>query len=207
MPPKRGCMNSTTSLPTGSAHLVDALELVDWRSGEIRERATNDWLLTETLTALGRIDHPKVQKWVKTLRRHQPQLLTSLDWLAASLTDFQPQLARQLPHPARQHAFCRTVARHWRLAQALINGHTQFSTLAQQAETDLQDWLARQPHLQPLADQLQALLDAAGRTSSMIENINGLLQQFLHQHRAFRNLDTLQLYLNLFTLVAQYAPL
>ena len=141
-----------------------------------------------------------MQKWVKTLRRHQPQLLTSLDWLAATLTDFQPQLARQLPHPARQQAFCRTVARHWRLAQALINGHTQFRTLALQAEADLQDWLARQPHLQPLADRLQALLDAAGRTSSMIENINGLLQQFLHQHRAFRNLDTLQLYLNLFTL-------
>ena len=26
-------------------HLVDALELVDWRRGEIRERATNEWLL------------------------------------------------------------------------------------------------------------------------------------------------------------------
>lgn len=182
------------------SHLVDALELVDWRSGEIRERATNDWLLTETLTALAQIDHPQVQKWVKTLRRHQPQLLTSLDWLAASLTDFLPQLARQLPHPARQHTFCRTVARHWRLSQALINGHVRFRSLAQQAETDLLDWLTAQPHLQPLADQLQALLDAAGRTSSMIENINGLLQQFLHQHRAFRNLDTLQLYLNLFTL-------
>ena len=181
-------------------HLVDALELVDWRSGEIRERATNDWLLTETLTALERIDHPRVQKWVKTLRRHQPQLLTSLDWLAASLTDFRPQLAQQLPHPLRQQAFCRTVARHWRLSQALINGHTRFSTLAQQAATDLQDWLTAQPHLQPLADRLQTLLDAAGRTSSMIENINGLLQQFLHQHRAFRNLETLQLYLNLFSL-------
>ena len=184
----------------GLAHLVDALELVDWRSGEIRERAINDWLLTETLAALERIDHPKVQKWVKTLRRHQSQLLTSLDWLAASLADFQPQLARQLPHPVRQHAFCRIVARHWRLAQALINGHTRFISLAQQAETDLQDWLTAQPHLQPFADQLLAWLDAAGRTSSMIENINGLLQQFLHQHRAFRNLDTLQLYLNLFTL-------
>jgi len=182
------------------AHLVDALELVDWRSGEIRERATNEWLLTETLTALERIDHPRVQKWVKTLRRHQPQLLTSLDWLAASLTDFRPQLARQLPHPLRQQAFCRTVARHWRLSQALINGHTRFSSLAQQAATDLQDWLTAQPHLQPLADQLQTLLDAAGRTSSMIENINGLLQQFLQQHRAFRNLETLQLYLNLFAL-------
>jgi len=182
------------------SHLIDALELVDWRSGEIREGATNDWLLTETLAALERINHPKVQKWVKTLRRHQPQLLTSLDWLAASLTDFQPQLERQLPHPLRQQAFCRTVARHWRLAQALLNGHAQFSSLAQQAEADLQDWLTRQPHLQPLADRLQSLLDAAGRTSSMIENINGLLQQFLHQHRAFRNLETLQLYLNLFTL-------
>lgn len=181
-------------------HLVDALELVDWRSGEIRQPTTNSWLLTETLTALEHIDHPKVQKWVKTLRRHQTQLLTSLDWLAAALTDFQPQLARQLPHPARQQAFCRTVARHWRLAQALINGHTQFRSLAQLAQADLQEWLGRQPHLQPLADQLLALLDAAGRTSSMIENINGLLQQFLHQHRAFRNLDTLQLYLNLFTL-------
>ncbi len=182
------------------SHLVDALELVDWRSGEIRERATNDWLLTETLVALAQIDHPRVQKWVKSLHRHQSQLLTSLDWFAAALADCRPQLARQLPHPVRQQSFCRTVARHWRLSQALINGHHQFRPLAQQAETDLQDWLAAQPHLQPLVDHLQTLLDAAGRTSSMIENINGLLQQFLHQHRAFRNLDTLQLYLNLFTL-------
>jgi len=182
------------------AHLVDALELVDWRSGEIRERATNDWLLTECLAALGRIDHATVRKWVKTLRRHQPQLLTSLDWLAASLTDFRSQLARQLPHPARQQAFCRMVARHWRLTQALINGHARFRPLAHQAAADWQEWLTAQPHLQPFADQLLTLLDAAGRTSSMIENINGLLQEFLHQHRAFRNLDTLQHYLNLFTL-------
>jgi hypothetical protein len=181
-------------------HLVDALELVDWRSGEIRERATNDWLLTECLTALGRIDQATVRKWVKTLRRHQSQLLTSLDWLAASLTDFRAQLARQLPHPARQQAFCRMAARHWRLTQALINGHARFRPLAHQAAADWQEWLTAQPHLQPFADQLQTLLDAAGRTSSMIENINGLLQQFLHQHRAFRNRDTLQLYLNLFTL-------
>ena len=181
-------------------HLVDALEPVDWRSGEIRERAINEWLLTETLTALERIEHPRVQKRVKTLRRHQSRLLTSPDWLAASLADLQPQLARQLPHPARQQAFCRTVARHWRLAQALTNGHTRFRPLARQARADLQNWLTDQPHLQPLTDRLQALPDAAGRTSSMIENINGLLQPFLHQHRAFRNLETLQLYLNLFTL-------
>lgn len=182
------------------AHLDDALELVDWRSGEIRERATNEWLLTETLTAMARIDQPRVQKWVKTLRRHQPQLLTSLDWLAGSLTPCQTQLAQLLPQPAQQQAFSRTVARYWRLRQALINGHSHFHPQARQAETALHALLADQPQLQPVADHWLTLLDAACRTSSLIENINGLLQQFLHQHRAFRNLDTLQLYLNLFTL-------
>ena len=34
----------------------------------------------------------------------------------------------------------------------------------------------------------------------MIENINGLLKQFLHNHKAFRCSETLQLYLNLFVL-------
>lgn len=182
------------------AHLNDALELVDWRSGEIRERATNEWLLTETLTAMAQIDHARVQKWVKTLRRHRGQLLTSLDWLAGSLQSFQAQLARGLPQAQLQQTFCRTVARTWRLRQALINGHAQFQSQAQQAAEALQTLLADHPDWQPLVDHLLSLLDAACRTSSLIENINGLLQQFLHQHRAFRNLDTLQAYLNLFTL-------
>lgn len=51
-----------------------------------------------------------------------------------------------------------------------------------------------------MADQLSRMLDAACRTSSLIENINGLLKQFLHNHRAFRSPETLQLYLNLFVL-------
>ena len=63
-------------------HLCDALEVVDWRSGEIRDRAINEWLLVQTLTAMEAIDHPRVQKWVKSLRRHQHQLLTYLDWLS-----------------------------------------------------------------------------------------------------------------------------
>jgi len=34
------------------SHLYDAFELVDWRSGEIRDREINQWLLEETLTAM-----------------------------------------------------------------------------------------------------------------------------------------------------------
>jgi hypothetical protein len=46
------------------SHLVDALELVDWRSGEIRDLTINQWLLEETLAAMSHIDQPRVQKWI-----------------------------------------------------------------------------------------------------------------------------------------------
>ena len=181
------------------SHLVDALELVDWRSGEIRDRAINGWLLEETLAAMSDIDHPRVRKWVKTLRRHQSQLLTSLGWFEASLQPYRQQLAPILP--ADQHeTFLRTVARHWRSQQALINGHLSFRRKAQEAEAALQALHGQAPQRRHMAEKLCALLDAACRTSSILEGVNGLLKQFLHNHQAFRCPDTLQLYLNLFVL-------
>jgi hypothetical protein len=181
-------------------HLCDALEVVDWRSGEIRDRAINEWLLEETLTALETIDHPRVQKWVKTLRHYQTQLLTCLDWLAASLQPYLTDLAQHLETSEEQKQFMQLVARCWRLRQGIINGHKGFQHRLQQAQQELEAFLASAPHLAPFVDQLTDLLDAAARTSSMIENINGLLKQFLHNRRSFRNSDTLQHYLNLFTL-------
>ena len=180
-------------------HLVDALELVDWRRGEIRERATNEWLLAETLTAMSLIEQPCIQTWVKTLRRHQGQLLTSLDWLAVSLHPLRQQLAERMEGSAAE-SFMRHVARCWRLRQGVINGHRQFRTRLHQAEAALHALIADDAWRQQQADQLFHLLDAACRTSSLIEGINGLLKQFLHNHRAFHSPETLQLYLNLFVL-------
>jgi hypothetical protein len=193
------CYDQHAAFAEWLAHLVDALELVDWRSGEIRDLAINQWLLEETLAAMSHIDQPRVQKWVKTLRRHQKQLLTSLDWLAASLKPYRQQLA-QIVAPDQQESFMRTVARHWRLQQALINGHSSFGQQAQAAETALQEMVANDAQCRQLAENLMTLLDAACRTSSMIEGVNGLLKQFLHNHQAFRSPETLQLYLNLFVL-------
>ncbi|MCB0033883.1 MAG: hypothetical protein KDE51_07685 [Anaerolineales bacterium] len=192
------CYDQHTALAEWVSHLVDALELVDWRSGDIRDPATNQWLLEETLAAMSDIDQPRVQKWVKTLRRHQTQLLTSLHWLATSLKPFLVQLA-QVVAPDQRDSFLRTVARHWRLQQALINGHQPFRQPAQDAAAFYKLLTAHQPY-QLLADNLLTLLDAACRTSSMIEGVNGLLKQFLHNHQAFRSPETLQLYLNLFVL-------
>jgi hypothetical protein len=193
------CYDQHAAFAEWLSHLVDALELVDWRSGEIRDLAINQWLLEETLSAMSDIDQPRVQKWVKTLRRHQKHLLTSLDWLAASLKPYRQQLA-QIVAPDQQDSFMRTVARHWRLRQALINGHSSFRQQAQAAETTLQEMVANDAQCQQLAENLITLLDAACRTSSMIEGVNGLLKQFLHNHQAFRSPETLQLYLNLFVL-------
>jgi hypothetical protein len=195
---EEGCYEQHDTFAQWLIHLLDALELVDWRSGEIRDRAINKWLLDETLTAMATLDHSAVQRWVKSLRRHQPQLLTSLDWLQTAL-----QAADPLWHiiPVDQHhLFLRTVARHWRLQQALINGHSSFAPLAQEAQRALHSLIAQDPQRQRLVDHLLSLFDGACRTSSMVERVNGLLKQFLHNHQAFRSSDTLQLYLNLFVL-------
>lgn len=185
---------------TWFAHLCDALEVVDLRSGEIRDKKTNAWLLEETLTALEQIDHKRAAKWVRTLRRYQTQLLTYLDWLAAALTPYEQELTQTLPDGPARIQFMRLVARTWRLQQALISGHTYLASMAQKSEQTLHTVLGDSPLLTQLAQQLTAILDGASRASSLVENINGLLKQFLHNRRCFRNAQTLQHYLDLFTL-------
>jgi hypothetical protein len=181
-------------------HLCDALELVDLRSGEIRERQINNWLLEETLQAMAGLAHPQVQKFVRSLRRHQAQLLTFLDWAAEMLLPFQQMLGAHISAPAHRHDFVHAVARCWRLRQALINGQHSRKRQADAAEAWLQLWLNESAAFPPLATYLMNILDASGHTSSLIECLNGLLKMFLNNRRAFRNRDTAQAYLNLFVL-------
>lgn len=181
-------------------HLDDAFELVDWRSGEIREPETNAWLLEQVLTAMEQIARTRVRKFVKTLRKHQKQLLTFLDWAALAMTPYRHKLRSHISCPSQQEQFVRTVARCWRLRQALINGHRHWQAQADQAEAALLNAIAADDNLAQLATQLMQLLDAAGHTSSLVENINGILKSFLNCRQSFRNLETLQAYLNLFTL-------
>ena len=181
-------------------HLYDALELVDLRSGEIRDRETNAWLLEETLKAMEQIEQPLVQKFVHSLRRHQDQLLTFLDWASQMLEPYHQMLATHIPDPAQQQLFMRTVARTWRLRQALINGQRSRRRQAAEAEALLEHLLDGDETRIALATYLMRILDAAGHTSSLIECINGLLKSFLNNRRAFRNRETAQAYLNLFVL-------
>ena len=87
-------------------HLYDAFELVDRRSGEIREPETNAWLLEQVLSAMEQIDQSRVRKFAKTLRNHQKQLLTFLDWAALAMIPYRHQLDNTSPPQKSKSCLC-----------------------------------------------------------------------------------------------------
>jgi len=69
--------------------LWEAVELVDWRNGDIRARPINQWLAEETLREMKRLPHPRIQKLVERLEGVVPEMLTFLDGSAQPLADWQ----------------------------------------------------------------------------------------------------------------------
>lgn len=188
-------------------HLYDALEMVDWRAGEIRDRQTANWLLTETIALMTPLTDKRIQRFVTTVRNHQSHLLTCLDWIADALPDWQTRLSEILPLSTAADLFRRTVARHWRLHQMLINGHKQWGGLADEAALELNRWVEATPLLAACASELIHILDAAGHTNSINECINSILKPFLHSRQSFRDPETLQAYLDLFVLWYNLHPI
>ena len=188
-------------------HLCDALELVDWRSGEIRTRELNDWLLHEVLKGLRTLDHPRVRKWVKYLEGQQDEMLTFLDWLELQLGPWQRQLAQLIPEAAQRAFFQATVARAWRLKRAVANGHTSFRSQAEFATALLAELVADDPAALHLAEALLNILEGVVRTSCAAETINSILRMYLTVKRSFQSRETAQAWFNLFCLWFNMHPL
>ena len=180
-------------------HLRDALAVVDWRSGEIRDRAINGWLLDETIAAVQAIDHASVHALVRTLQKYRSQLLTYLDWLEELLIPWRQRLVQLLPQAQEQTYYERAMARLWCLRQGVINGYRWRHRVAEAI-----DWLdlllADKPALRPLADDLCYILDSCGHSSSLIETVNGLCKSFLLARQTLSSRQTAQAYLDLFVL-------
>lgn len=188
-------------------HLCDALELVDWRSGEIREHEINEWLLTEVLKELRRLDHPRVRKLVKYLKDQQDVMLTFLDWLEVPLVPWQRQLAQHIPDEAQRQFFQAAVARAWRLNRAVANGHISFRSLAESATDLMTELVADDPVALKLAEALFNILEGVVRTSCAAETINSILRPYLTVKRSFQSRKTAQAWLNLFCLWFNMHPL
>lgn len=181
-------------------HLCDALELVDWRSGEIRNRETNDWLLNEVLKELRSFDHPRVRKLVTYLEDQQNEMLTFLDWLEIQLSLWQPRLTQWLPDETQRAFFQATIARAWRLNRAVANGHKTFRSQAEFASAFMSELLSGDPMAIQLAEELLNILEGVVRTSCAAEAINSILRPYLTIKRSFQSRKTAQAWLNLFCL-------
>jgi hypothetical protein len=188
-------------------HLCDALELVDWRSGEIRDRETNEWLLNEVLKELRALDHPRVRKLLTYLEGQQDEMLTFLDLLEVKLLPWQRQLAQYLPDQAQRKFFQSTVARAWRLNRAVANGHTAFCSQAEFATALMAELVADDPVAFKLAQALLNILEGVVRTSCAAETVNSILRPYLTVKRSFQSRETAQAWLNLFCLWFNMHPL
>lgn len=180
--------------------LCDALEIVDWRSGEIRDQEINAWLLDETIQGLRQLNHPRVKKLITHLCNQQDELLTFLDFLEIQMMPWRRKLARLLPDVQEQVFFERTVARAWRLNRALVNGHRQFRSEAEFALALVAELISDDEKRQALADELLTILENVVRTSCAAETVNSVLKPYLWVKRSFQSRETAQNWFNLFRL-------
>ncbi len=181
-------------------HLCDTLELVDWRSGEIRDSEINAWLLKEVLKELRTLDHPRVRKLVTYLEGQQAEMLTFLDWLEIKLHPWQCQLVQHFQDETQRQFFQSTVARAWRLNRAVANGHNSFRSEAEFATALMAELVADDPQAFQLAEALLNILEGVVRTSCAAETINSILRPYLFVKRSFQSRKTAQAWLNLFCL-------
>ena len=181
--------------------LWDSVELVDWRNGEIRQRAINQWLAEETLKGIQQLPHPRIQKLVEGLEKQLPEMLTFLDGIVESLADWQAQAEQHFQDHSSSASFQASVARFWRLEHAVQrNGHQNFRQAALEAQQFLTAWIEDDPQLKPLAERLLNILETTVRTSCAAETINSVLRPYLVRRRECTDFVNRQLFLNLFVL-------
>lgn len=180
--------------------LWDAVELVDWRSGEIRHRALNQWLADETLKGIKQLPHPRIQKLAERLENQLPEMLTFLDGIAQPLAAWQAQVEQHFQDPCWTACLQDSVARLWRLEHALRNGQKKFHKTVLEVQQWLAVWIESDPQIQALAEKLLNLLKRTVRTSCSAETINSVLRPYLDRRRECTDLISRQLFLNLFVL-------
>ena len=181
--------------------VVDAFEIVDLGSGEIRDHQLNEWLLDAAIAAMADLDHPQVVKMSEHLRHHKPRLLTYLNWLDEQIPPLQADLHAYLNDPDLEKTVLRTVARHWRLEHEVhSHQHRAFRPALARAKQEMALWIEGDPVLTQWAAQLHLLLELTLRASSAVENINSIFKPLVNRKKHFANPDTAHNFVALFVL-------
>jgi len=181
--------------------VADAFEIVDLRSGEIRSRETNEWLLDEAIAKMAQLDHPDVVKMSERLHKHKQYLLYYLDWLETQLSPQQAELHAYLNEPELEKVLLQAVGRKWRLQHEVQSMQRRaFRPSLKQAEQELATWIEGDTFLEQWSTKVHTLLEWVQRASSAVENINSIFKPLVTRKKHFDNSDTLLHFVALFVL-------
>jgi predicted nuclease of predicted toxin-antitoxin system len=184
-----------------SSWVADAFEIVDLRSGEVRERESNEWLLNEATTAMSQLDHPDVVKMSERLDNHKDRLLVYLDWLEERLSPLRAELHDYLDDPELEMVLLRAVARRWRLQHEVESMQRRaFRPVLKRAEQELAIWIEGDAFLEQWSKQVHTFLELVQRASSAAENVNSIFKPLVTRKKHFDSADTNLYFVALFAL-------
>ncbi len=181
--------------------VADAFEIVDLRSGEIRDREINEWLLNEAIARMSQLDHPEVVKMSERLDKHKGRLLTYLNWLEMQLSLLLVDLHAYLDDPELEKVVLRTVARRWRLQHEVESMQRRaFRPSLKRVEQELTIWIEGDAFLEQWSDKVHTLLEWVQRASSAAENINSIFKPLVVRKKHFGHTDMRHNFVALFAL-------
>jgi hypothetical protein len=184
-----------------SSWVADAFQIVDLRSGEIRDREINEWLLDEAIAKMSQLDSPEVIKMSERLDNHKDRLLVYLDWLGEQIVPLRADLHIYLDDPELKKVVLRTVARRWRLQHEVESMQRRaFRPSLKRAEQELATWIEGDTFLEPWSEQVHMLLEWVQRASSAVENVNSIFKPLITRKKHFDSADTNLNFVALFVL-------
>lgn len=179
----------------------DAFEIVDLRSGEIRDREINGWLLDEAIAGMAQLNHPDVVKMSERLKNHKKRLLLYLDWLETRLLPLQADLHAYLDDLELEKALSQIVARYWYLQHQVESMQNRaFRPAMELAEQELAILIEGDAFLKQWSQEMFTLLELVQRASSAVENINSIFKPLVTRKKHFASSDTALNYVALFVL-------
>ncbi len=181
--------------------VTDAFEIVDLRSGDIRDRKTNEWLLDQAISGMSQLHHPDVVQMSARLERHKRYLLTYLDWLDTQLSPLRSELHAYLDDPELEKIVLRATARRWRLQHQVESMQNRaFRSSLKRAEQELALWIEGDAFLMEWSEQVHTFLEWVQRASSAVENVNSIFKPLVERKKHFGNDDTILNFVALFVL-------